>query len=476
MSATDPGHLDAAALRAAGRKPEVPFSVALDDGSELVVLRLLRVLPGRRIVGEACHRDLRVLAKLFIAPDSERHFARERDGIAALAAAGIPTPGVVAQGAVQGGGQMLLTRFIVGASDLAQRWDATPRPAGDVAAITLVAPALAMLGRMHHAGLVQTDLHLGNFLVDGDELLVIDGDAVRRPSGAGPLTPKDAASNLAILLAQFPAEWDECLTALVEPYVSGGGPRPDEPALRSSVGEIRQRRLDDLLAKSVRDCTLFAFERNRTRFVSVVRDQADRLAGILANPDAAIECGKPLKRGRTASVAQVRLGSDQLVIKRYNIKSLGHALSRLCRPSRAWHAWHAAHRLGFVGIATPRPLALIEERFGPLRRRAWLITEHCPGPNLATVLDADREPPVEVADALIVLCRKLARERISHGDFKATNLLWHQGQIHLIDLDAMTAHRSAASWAHAWQRDRSRLQRNWPEQSALSQWLDRNLP
>ncbi|MDT9126996.1 hypothetical protein, partial [Escherichia coli] len=45
--------LDAASLRAAGRQPPASFRVQLADGRSLHMLRTLRVLPGRRIVGQA---------------------------------------------------------------------------------------------------------------------------------------------------------------------------------------------------------------------------------------------------------------------------------------------------------------------------------------------------------------------------------------------------------------------------------------
>ena len=81
-----------------------------------------------------------------------------------------------------------------------------------------------------------------------------------------------------------------------------------------------------------------------------------------------------------------------------------------------------------------------------------------------------------MAQALVSLFRTLYALRISHGDLKATNLLWDQGRIVLIDLDAMVQHRSVRQHARAWQRDRSRLLRNWPQDSVLYQWLEANLP
>ena len=68
-------------LRVAGRAPTVPFRIALGDGRELVFRRLLRVLPGKRIVGEADLNGRRVLAKLFVAEASRCHWQKERVGI-----------------------------------------------------------------------------------------------------------------------------------------------------------------------------------------------------------------------------------------------------------------------------------------------------------------------------------------------------------------------------------------------------------
>ena len=79
--------------------------------------------------------------------------------------AGVPTPEVLAAAPLPGGGHVLLTDFLVAAESLAEAWArVADRPAGDAAAQALLAPALALLGRLHAAGLTQEDLHFGNFL------------------------------------------------------------------------------------------------------------------------------------------------------------------------------------------------------------------------------------------------------------------------------------------------------------------------
>src|SRR5690606_27618370 len=132
----------------------------------------------------------------------------------------------------------------------------------------------------------------------------------------------------------------------------------------------------------------------------------------------------------------------------------------------------------FLGIATPQPLAMIERRIGPLRREAWLVTDYCPGESLFERVGQTGEalPDQATADAILRIFNQLNDAWISHGDFKASNLLWQEGQVWLIDLDAMQSHANEASWRKGWAKDRARFIRNWPVDSPLAQWLEKTLP
>ena len=469
--------LDAAALRGAGREPATPFRVTLADGGEVIVSRLLRVLPGKRVVGEGQWQGQRVLVKLFVAGASARHWQQEKTGVEALLRAGIQTPELLLATLLPAGGHVLLTRYLDAAQSLAEAWFPVAQlPAGSAVALDVLRPACRALGAMHAAGLVQQDLHLGNFLRCAEQLFVIDGDAVRAVSPGQPLGEPLATRNLALLLAQLPIAWDDAWDALLEAYRAGGGGLFETALLRKEVARARAWRLADFLGKTLRDCTLFAVSRSASRYRAVVRGEVDRLAPLLAAPDDAIAGGTLLKDGRTCTVAQVELAGRALVIKRYNLKNLLHFFARCWRPSRAWHSWREGHRLRFLGIATPQPLALIEERVGPLRRRAFLVCAYSPGRNLLDLLSPDREPDDDVARAIVSLFSSLHSLRISHGDLKATNLLFDDGKVFVIDLDAVRQHRSQQSYASAWRRDRERLLRNWPASCMLRQWLDSHLP
>ena len=453
----------AASLRGAGRNLWPRIEIALGDGHLLAIERWLRILPGKRLTGIGRWRGRTVLAKLFIASSgSERHWQREQDGATQLAAHALPTPTLLAAGQLVDGGHYVLYDYLPDA----RTPDASS--AGDLARV------FEQTGRLHARGLLQEDAHLGNFLIDGERLLVIDGDAIRKAASA------DAcAANLALLFAQLqPASEAALRPALLAAYNAGHPAAAiDAARLTEATERARATRLADYLDKCLRDCSLFKSARRADKFFSIVRSETGLLAPLSHDPDAWLEKGEPLKRGRTATLARIEIGGRPLVIKRYNIKSAGHALSRCWRPSRAWHSWVEGHRLQFLGIATPRPLALVERRFGPLRGRAWLVTEHCPGVNLAEHFASrlDTPPAAEIA-ALGELFRQLAAARISHGDLKATNLLWHEGKVWLVDLDAMRQHDSAAAFARAWRKDRARLLRNWPANSALHIALANALP
>lgn len=468
--------VDAQHLRQAGRTPATPFRIRLADGRELLFVRPLRVLPGKRVVGEAWFDSTHVLAKIYIAKGSERHWQQEITGIGRLRDAGVPTPELIAAGACQDGGHFVLTGFLPQAESLSTHWsrlEASPA----AAAASLLDRAVLLVGKMHAAGLTHKDLHFGNFLVDGERLLLIDGDAVQCLPADPASRHAAAMDNLALLLGQLPSPWDVFHPDLQASYRARSGMSGGTlEQLREAVAKIRQQRLVAYLNKSVRDCSLFSVQQTPRLFIAAKRDRMDDLQAVFADPDACLEKGVKLKNGATCTVARVELAGCSLVVKRYNLKDAGHALSRLFRPSRAWHAWHEGLRLRFLGLPTPEPLALIEERFGPLRRRAWLVTEYCPGLGLGKHLSADAEPPAAEAEAIRSLFEALYREKLSHGDLKAANLLWDGSAVQLIDLDAMTRHRTDRAFQRAWRKDRARLLRNWPEFSVMHHWLERTLP
>lgn len=471
-------------LKSAGRTPTLPLTVTLADAageSDLQLLSLLRVLPGQRYVGAAIWRGVPVLAKLLVGSSAARHFQRELDGVRLMAAQGLTTPTLLADGLADNQGGWLLFEFIEAAQSLGDAWQAVERqaPLSD-AQQQVIGEALGAVAQMHAVGLWQDDLHLDNLLRHDGRLYLIDGAGIKSETPGQPLSRARVLENLGVFFAQLPKRLEPYLEELLVHYLLSNAEHalPLE-ALQKQIDKVRGWRLKDYLDKAGRECTLFSVERSLSGLQAIRRSEVLALQPLLAQADTLIDQGHLYKTGGAASVARIEAGGRTLVLKRYNIKNTAHWFKRFWRPSRAWHSWIEGHRLEFLGIATPPPLAVLEQRVMGLRSRAYLITEYADGPDLiesfAPYVESGAAPDQQV-QALVHLMQQLIAARISHGDMKGHNLFWQAGQWSLIDLDAMCQHATQLSFASAYGRDRARLLRNWPSGSALHQRLDAALP
>ncbi|MBW8355938.1 MAG: serine/threonine protein kinase [Pseudomonas sp.] len=471
-------------LKNSGRSPTLPLSLELADAAgpaQLQLLTLLRVLPGQRYVGAGVWRGRPVLAKLLVGAKAARHFQRELQGVRLLAEQGLTTPLLLADGLQEGEGGWLLFEFLEGAQSLGDAWkqvEKLPVLADEQTAV--LAEALGAIAQLHAKGLWQEDLHLDNLLRHDGKLHLIDGAGICVEEAGKPLSRQKVLENLGVFFAQLPKSLEPFTEELLVHYLLSNAEHalPLE-ALEKQVNKVRGWRLRDFLNKVGRECTLFSVQRGPFALRAIRREEEAAMLPVLAQADALLDQGHLYKTGGAASVGRVEAAGRTLVVKRYNIKGLAHWLKRFWRPSRAWHSWREGNRLEFLGIATPRPLAVLEQRFLWLRRRAYLVTEYLSGPDIierfAPFVDSGEAPESELL-ALDRLFAQLIRERISHGDLKGHNLFWQDDRWALIDLDSMCQHSSLSSFAPAFARDRARFMRNWPESSNLYQVIDRRLP
>ena len=471
-------------LKNAGRTPALPINLALADAAgpaELQLLTLLRVLPGQRYVGAGVWRGRPVLAKLLVGQKAPRHFQRELEGVRLLAAQGMTTPLLLADGLEQNEGGWLLFEFLEQSQSLGEAWAEVEHqtPLND-AQQAVLGEALSAIAQLHAKGLWQEDLHLDNLLRSHGKLYLIDGAGIRVEEAGKPLSRQKVLENLGVFFAQLPKSLEPFTEELLVHYLLSNAEHglPME-ALQKQIDKVRSWRLKDYLDKTGRDCSLFSVVDGASGLRAIRRDEEAAMLPVLAQADELLDQGHLYKTGGAASVGRVEVNGRSLVIKRYNIKDVAHWFKRFWRPSRAWHSWREGNRLLFLGIATPKPLALLEQRFIGLRGKAYLVTEYLPGPDIierfAPYVASGDAPESELV-ALDELFLQMIRERISHGDLKGHNVFWHQDRWALIDLDAMCQHSSQSSFATAFARDRARFMRNWPADSALHQLLEQRLP
>jgi len=446
MSTGTAGGTSWSSLAEAGHGVVTPFALTLGQRT-VRVRRILRHLPGKRLVADAEMTGKRVLLKLFF---HRRHWQQEVDGYRRAAQAGMKTPPLLESFEQESGG-VCTYYFLEAASRLDERWRAESAEA-------VLQPLLKALEAFYSARLLQSDLHLGNFLFEGDALYVLDPASMVTFTGA-----EARLDNLALLLAQFPL----ADTARVAAAITAAFSEVSEEALRLRAREQQQKRRKDFLKKIYRDCSAVSAWQKALPYgqhlrIRCARAYADAsLRAWLENPATQSANTGFLKRGNSTTVSRCVLGGRSVVVKQYRYKDVWRWLRRCWRRSRASNSWYFSHLLQDAGITIPEPLALVERRWGPLVLESWFVSKYVEATSL---LDAwhSREPEAWERAAVENLFACLRELSVSHGDMKATNLLVSGREIYLIDFDGMREHRDRASATRALGKDRQRFLRNWP--------------
>jgi len=483
--------LDTHDLFAQGRELALPatLEVCLAETPEkvdtLVLLQTFRVLPGKRVVALARWKDDLAVVKIFIARSRwEQHVQREVEGIGLLLDAGLPTPALLGSGqCLDGESGFVLLEYLAESDSVRERWDSSDEPGRKA----LLCDVVTLIARCHAHGLLQKDMHLDNFLLQGNALALLDAAALEQHAGdAEGVDNVNSLRNLALFFAQFPLSNDPVVPALYEHYRAlrpGAQISADASVLTALLHKKRMARLKLVWQKLFRETSANVCEQDVGHFL--VRRRELSTPGwqrFIADPDAAMAGGVMLKDGNSSTVVQLRIDGRVVVVKRYNLKTWWHVVKRLFMPTRAARSWRNAHMLELLGIATPAPLLLLERRWGPLRREAWYVTEHVAGEEVQTLL---LQTPVDTPQwqALLGQCRTLFSALraygIVHGDTKLTNFLLADGALQVLDLDAMRHESDARRLRRASESDIARFARNFtpgtPQHKAVQAMLSEML-
>lgn len=416
-------------------------TLRLADGSQLEVRDVVRTVPGKRLVCRCIWNAQNVYAKIFVGKNAERHAGRDARGVTWLSQAGIATPALLCANAlVDRPAKVLVFAEVADAMNAEQQL-----PTLEASQKLEFAGLLVQEVAAHHRhNLIQTDLYLKNFLIKANVVYTLDGDGIRQLSGF--CRKRRKLANLATLLSKFDALDDRWVKDLYARYCIYAGllnKAADEDRLSCLTQEIRQSQASAYADKKVfRNCTDVKVSQTFDSFKAIASGfgikniDARLLDTFLVKPE------RNIKNGNTCTVGIAQLANKKVVVKRYNIKNFWHGLNRAFRSSRAAQSWANAHRLLISNIATAQPLALVEERWGVLRRRAYYLSEYVDAPDVSHFFAqcASAEDKLIVARQLAALLHKLYLLKYTHGDFKATNIKIVDLKPLLIDLDAMQAH------------------------------------
>jgi len=461
-------------------------SITLADGTVLEVWDVVRVVPAKRLVCQGMWCGQLVYAKLFFGQGAAKYLARDKQGIELLLQANIATPPMLFAGlSLDHQQHVLILQAITSAkntevclSELAL--DAPVR-------IKLAEKLVLEVAAHHQAGLLQTDLYLKNFLLQaadttdeqGARVFTLDGDGIRQLPRL--FASRKQKQNLATLFSKMDALDDYRIPELYRLYCKRLGKQSStlaEAEIWQLTQQVRRQVASGYADKKVfRSCTDVKVTKSFKSFVAVASTFDAKDFAVPTLDGALLDKNANFKNGNTCTVAKARLADGDVVIKRYNIKGFWHGLSRALRMTRAAKSWANAYRLMISGILTPPPVALIEERWGCFRRRAYFVSAYVEAPDALQYFaqSISLQDKKAVAQNLAALFYKMYLLRFAHGDCKATNIKIVGGAPLLIDLDSMQAysiHWLAAFWFKLQHiKDLKRLMRNWADDAEIQALL-----
>jgi len=418
----------------------------------LTCTALLREIAGSRDVYDARWNDRPVIVKMFSHKiRAGRHLKREWRGLNILRSRGLNCPEPLFTGQTENGQRSMAVEKIGDSSTVLDVFNKTSEPADKLNLLVLVCRELA---KQHSKGVLQRDLHLGNFLLAAGKVFALDAGQMRFLRAE--VGRRSSISQLAMLACYLPDVDTVSAARVFEEYFKARQWRPgklDKQLFQKQLIVHRKRGIRRGLKKCLRTSKRHLRLKTQNSKLETQNSIAVFDKGFCRNAepldfikkvDVLMDGGEILKAGGTSYVSRISWNDKDVVVKRYNHKGLIHSLRHTIKGSRARRGWLYGHQLLMLNIATPKPLAYIERRKGPLVWRSYLVTEYIEGQKLYDFLRDDNiseKQLSKITGQVMELLERLGRHRISHGDLKHTNILITDNGLVLTDLDGMRLHK-----------------------------------
>jgi len=167
------------------------------------------------------------------------------------------------------------------------------------------------------------------------------------------------------------------------------------------------------------------------------------------------------KRDKTSTVGLIQIQDQRYVVKKASTKSFCHAIRRLFQSSRARKNWMNACVLKEAGILTFEPIAMVENRFGPLKGCNYLLMSYLEGQDaLSAYRNANEKEWSLISEKIVGLIQQLHHAKIMHNDLNLSNFLFVKDRPYLIDLDGMQKIRFGWQAKSNFKREKARFLEN----------------
>lgn len=157
-----------------------------------------------------------------------------------------------------------------------------------------------------------------------------------------------------------------------------------------------------------------------------------------------INTGQHIKGDKTTTVVIANYAGRKIVIKKYHDKGFIHAIRHAIKGSRAQKNLYFANLLPMLNIKTANILLCLEKTGMFFTKESYIVMNYIDGPHLREFLQSEdigkSKKQQEILNARL-LFNTLKSHNITFGDPKLANLIIHDNQMYIIDLDSMLYHK-----------------------------------
>ena len=405
--------------------------------------KVLREVPNKRKVVEASYNNESFVVKFF---NKKADYLKELTGVFHLNEAGIATPKVYSFG-ISSNEYYIIFQKINDALIIEQFLSSNENLSSKQAVIKQV---LALNKKMYEKNIMQLDNYFKNYLYANGEIYLIDGGLVRK-------------IKFFKLIRKF------LNFSLISSKIS--------PEFLSKKSRFYKNNFVELLHKKCIEFYLFKgitnFQKKTLRNSSQFEKKASLNYSLLKqrnfnfdfnNIDNFLMNAEIIKNGNTCTVFR----HENLVIKRYNIKSVWHFIKTQFIKSRGKNSWQISNTFQLQNLPCPKPFFYYEKRFFFLRLTSYFAMERINGENIVSYQESLQEniQNENLKKDIFKLFNTLKYYKFIHGDLKKTNILVdNKMQIMMIDFDKSFFSMSQSIYNYKIKKQIARFLSNWKNKS-----------
>jgi tRNA A-37 threonylcarbamoyl transferase component Bud32 len=441
---------------------KLPFEIEINSKhnsqiQQVICHKLLRDVPSVRRVYSGMWNQQPVIVKIFVHSFKAVFSAsKEYKKTQRLIILGINVPRILFTGKTAEGHYAVVSERITEAQDVRALFEQDLSVEERYNIISAVTGQLAI---QHDKGVLQRDLHLGNFLYRASVIYSLDAAEMKFYDDKIEL--RKSIEHLASLLCGHEEIIAHKQREIFSRYLEARGLKFNENDFEYFKQQLELQRLASMnrwLKKTLRSGKRFV-EYKKYNYRAVFNRElfADvNLAEFIGKIDTTMKEGQILKDSRTSFVSASAVNGKKIVIKRYNNKGFIHSFIKSFKSSRAKKSWLNSYMMTILAIPTPKPLGFIECKFGHLVWRSYIITEFIDGfsyydlLNKKSALDAEKN---EIKLKLYNIFGRLKRFKISHRDLKHSNIIISSKTPLLLDTDAVKTYKTNFFFMRRWQKD-----------------------